>query len=155
MLDIDFPELETIHNKIDKTDLYEDDTNKYGLENKSHITLLYGLHKGVSLKDVEDSLTNINIPAKLKLTKISLFENEKYDVLKFDVKIDSLGKINKKLSELPYTSEYDEYKPHVTIAYLKKGKGKKYTDKFKDLNYEVKTTKVRYNEASGDKHVLK
>jgi len=60
------------------------------------------------------------------LGKMSVFENDKYDVLKVDVTGESLHDLNGKLSELPNEQTFPEYKPHLTIAYLKKGEGAKY-----------------------------
>lgn len=63
------------------------------------------------------------IEAELGETKV--FENDDYDVLVVEVKSDGLNKINKTLSDnLEYTNSYDGYKPHLTIAYLKKAQAK-------------------------------
>jgi hypothetical protein len=48
------------------------------------------------------------------------FENELYDVLKFDVKREkSLFDCNKDLMKFPHTTDYPDYHPHLTISYLK------------------------------------
>lgn len=133
MLNLSCPKLNSIQSQIDKKDLYEDDTDKYGIEQEQHITLLYGTHKEVTKEQVEGILNQFDFPKSIKGEKVSIFENEKYDVLKFDVEKKYLSPINKKLKTLPYTNEYPEYKPHMTIAYLKKGEGKKYVDMFKEI----------------------
>mgnify|MGYP003352094323 CR=1 FL=1 len=43
---------------------------------------------------------------------------------------DKLNALNKQLCKFPYTNDYPDYKPHITIAYVKKGLGKKYLDIF-------------------------
>ena len=69
----------------------------------------------------EKILSSINKEDVYKIHDESLFENPKYDVLKFDVISPLLNKINKKLTkELPYTSDFPDYHAHCTIAYIKK-----------------------------------
>jgi hypothetical protein len=57
-----------------------------------------------------------------------LFENEKYDVLKFEVVGDNLHETNADLKKFPHTTSFPDYNPHLTIAYLKKGEGSKYVN---------------------------
>jgi hypothetical protein len=71
-------------------------------------------------------------------------------VLKLDVDCDVLHKVNKELSKLPHTTEYPNYKPHVTIAYLKPGLGKKYLNiGLKDLY--AKPIGIEYSLPDGSK----
>lgn len=156
MMDFDFPEMKKFHERIEKKDIYEaekDDPRTYGLEQESHITLLYGLHKEVTINDIDDKLKNISFPEIFSLTKVSIFENEKYDVLKFDVSDKNLIVANKALCELPYTNDFPEYHAHLTIGYLVKGKGKHYVDLFKNIKYEIKPTVCRYSSNGSDKKV--
>lgn len=161
MLYFDFEKMKSIQDKIKKEDLYEDEPG-YGLEKDPHLTLLYGLHSGKIKNDdnVFDTVLNFDISNKLELYNISLFKNDKYEVLKFDVrenksdnyskKDDVLYKINKKLTErFPYTNNYPDYHPHSTIAYLKPGEGKKYVDMFKDKTYNVTPIEIVYSKPDG------
>lgn len=167
MLYFDFKELKEIHGKIYKEDIYNDEPG-YGLENEPHLTLLYGFHSDkIEDKDIFDSILGHDIP-KLQLFNVSLFENDKYDVLKFDVrqkmdkyskKQDVLYKINSELSDkFPFSTDYPDYHPHSTIAYLKSGTGKKYVKEFKDSEFIVDPVKIVYskpNESGSDKIVSK
>jgi hypothetical protein len=55
MLYFEFPEITFLHNMIDEKDIYtEEGDNSFGLEDEPHTTLLYGLHDGVTLKDVKN-----------------------------------------------------------------------------------------------------
>lgn len=166
MIYYDFPQINEIHDLIEK-----DDISDTGLESEPHTTLLYGLHD----KEIKDDQKVINIAIEkdipqLKLYNISLFENDEYDVLKFDVrhymedkngdedykqKKDILFEINKELTEkLPYTSNFS-YHPHSTIGYLKSGKGKKYVEMFKDKTFIVTPKEIVYSKSDGDKIVKK
>lgn len=139
-------------NIIDEEDLYEPkDESGFGKEKEPHVTILYGLHDTIPDKDVEEEIKNIKTP-KLKMGKVSSFNNDKFDVLKFDVESDDLHKLNKKFNKFPNTNDYPKYHPHSTIAYVKKGKAKKYIDKlndFKDIEFE--SVKIVYSKANGDK----
>jgi len=150
MLYFDFPQMKEIHDQIEEGDLYtEEEDRTYGLEDEPHCTLLYGLHKGVTLDQIKEVVGKFKFD-KLKLHNASLFENQ-YDVLKFDVQGDSLKECNEALTDLPHTNDFPDYHPHATIAYIKKGIGEKYTEMLKDKEYEVKPTHVVYSEADGTK----
>jgi 2'-5' RNA ligase len=71
---------------------------------------------------------NIDLkPIEIKISGISLFKNPDFDVVKFDVvKSETLSKANELMKELPNTSTFPEYHPHITIAYLTKDSGEKY-----------------------------
>lgn len=62
MLSFNFPQIKEIHNIIDDDDLYIDENDpSFGLEKDSHCTLLYGLHKDVTLNDVQTIAVNKNL----------------------------------------------------------------------------------------------
>jgi hypothetical protein len=48
------------------------------------------------------------------------------DVLKIDVHSEDLHRLNTLLKSLPYTDTHPTYQPHVTLAYVKPGRGKYY-----------------------------
>jgi 2'-5' RNA ligase len=130
----------------------EEEDGSYGLEDEPHATLLYGLHSDeIDDDDVLSASIKSGIPDELNLHNASCFNNDKYDVLKFDVDDDHLHKINAELTKLPHTTDYPDYHPHSTIAYLKKGKGEKYTQKLKDALYTVNPSKIVYSKPNGDK----
>lgn len=156
MLYFDFPSLKGIQDSIKEEDLYtEEGDRSYGFEDEPHVTLLYGLHKEVSENEIFDRLKVYRCD-DLLLTKISAFENEKYDVLKFDVKDVARGssylhKMNRALAELPHTTDFPDYHPHSTIAYLKPGKAKEYINRLKGTEHIVKPRSVVYSAPSGNK----
>jgi 2'-5' RNA ligase len=159
MLYFNFPKMNDIHSKIDEKDLYEEENDRtYGLEDEPHITLLYGLEKEVTPNQVKEILENFTF-GPCKLYNASLFENE-YDVLKFDVGYPTksgafLHKCNKSLRSLPYKNDYPDYHPHMTIGYLKKGMGKKYTKMLKDEEYDLVPTHAVFSQPSGNKVKMK
>lgn len=152
MIYFDFPKMEEIHSMIDEEDVYtEEDDRSYGLETEPHTTLLYGLHSD----EIEDgdviNTSNKGIPKELKLHNASLFNNDKYDVLKFDVDNQDLHRINAELTKFPHTTNFPDYHPHSTIAYLKKGSGQKYCDMLNGQSFIVNPSKIVYSKPDGEK----
>jgi len=140
--------------EFDKKDIYDTKDYDYGLEIESHVTLMFGLHLDeVDSKDVLKWFENIK-QFKGKLTNISLFEHDEneYDVVKFDVECNKLFKYRKEVEQkFNNTQTFDEYHPHATLAYVKKGTGKKYIKKLKDVEinflygvYSVENYKKTY-----------
>lgn len=155
MLYFDFPYLNKIQDVINPNDIYEEEEDpSFGLEDEPHCTLLYGLHEEVSVKDVTKVIENFTFDT-CKLHNVSLFENEKYDVLKFDVEGPVLHDVNSKLKLFPYTSNFPKYHPHSTIAYLKPGMGKKYTEILKDQEFELKPQFAMFSHPDGSKNKIK
>jgi len=158
MLYFNFPEIDTIHSLIEPNDVYtENGDTTYGLEDEPHTTLLYGLHSEVTLEDVSNVLGEYTY-FTCKIHNPSLFENDKYDVLKFDVTGFNLYNTNADLKQLPYTSDYPKYHPHLTVAYLNPGMGKKYVDvlnKNKVNEFQLAPQYAVYSEADGTKTKIK
>jgi len=155
MLYVYFPEFKELQSKIDEKDLYNDDTKSYGFEKSEHITLLYGLHEEVKDQQVKDIMSKFDFE-DVEIKNVSLFKNETFEVLKFEVyKEKYLSKCNKELSKLPNTNEYKIFNPHLTLAYLKLGEGDKYIEMFKDLKYELQPTKIVYSKIDGSELKIK
>ena len=146
--------LNDMHNQIDHDDLYiSDEMGGYGLETEPHCTLLYGLHDDkVTPEQIEDVLSNHEYTT-CRAHNLSLFENPKYDVLKYDIEGDNLKETNDKLKEFPFTTDYPDYHPHMTVAYLKPGKGKQYVDRLSNDYKELSMVPQHavYSRANGDK----
>ena len=153
MLYFDFPEMKKIHNSIAAEDLYEEGGDRtFGLEDEPHVTLLYGLEESVTVEEVKEIIDQFNFKS-CRLHNASLFENE-YDVLKFDVEGDNLHQANQALRNLPYSNSFPEYHPHSTIGYLRKGAGRKYCNRMKGLQYDLKPTYVVFSQPDGTKNKI-
>lgn len=152
MVFLRYPELFKIQDSIDPNDLHDN-----GFENEPHVTLLYGIHDGGEheelSKDKLQEIINISRPTldeMIILKGITAFENDDCDVLKFDAEAPALREANKKLSSFPNSNSFPDYKPHVTIAYLKPGKAKGYIEKLKDIkDIEVEPEKIVYSRPNG------
>ena len=141
--------------QIDPDDLYIKEAED-GLETEPHCTVKYALLTD-EVKDIREILKKEK-KGKFYLGKSTIFEKDKYDVVKIEVESEDLKRVHERLNNLPHEDKYPEYKAHATIAYLKKGKGKKYIGKFKidksikfdelffentkDKNYKIKLARV-------------
>jgi hypothetical protein len=152
-LNVNKDDWNNLESMINKKDLYlgKDGDRGYGFETEPHVTVLYGLHEDIPLKDIEKVLKEMKQP-KLKMQKVSSFNNPEFGVLKFDVESDDLHKENAKLTKFPHTTSYPDYHPHATIAYIKPDKIGEYVDKFKDIKpVDVIVEKIVYSMADGTK----
>lgn len=156
MLYFDFPTLLKIQDVINPKDIYEDpDDDSFGLEDEPHITLLFGLHKEVTDEEVEDIVKSF-VYRPIKLSKLSIFDNPDYDVLKFDIDEKSRGgnilyKVNKELKKLPFTSNFPDYHPHMTVGYLKSGTGEKWSEKINIGDFTIVPKFVIYSKPDSTK----
>lgn len=145
-----FPCLPALQTIIDGADIYKDPEGKraYGLETEPHVTLLYGLHDGTEDEAVFSRIEGIDINT-IDLYEVSLFENEKYDVLKFSARAEWLNQANTKLMELPHTNDYPDFAPHATLGYIIKGMGKKYVKMLNGLSYQAVPKKIVFSKPDG------
>jgi hypothetical protein len=152
MVDVAYPEWRKILDKIDPKDVY--DEPGFGLEKNPHVTVLYGLHETVKFKTIKDFIIkHATKPVELEGLKISHFKSKEYDVVKIDVRSKDLSRLNNLVTkEFPYTSDFPEYHPHITIGYVKKGFGKKYDQELKAIKLTASKFSYSYpNKKASDK----
>lgn len=151
MLETPFKNWDNLLEKIDDKDVYDNEKGEYGKEDEPHITILYGLHNEVSFDDIKKITDKAEKPINFEVKGIDYFESEEFDVLKLNVESESLRTLNEKACGHPYTNEYDTYNPHMTVAYLKKGKGKKYTQYF-EPSLAMSSETFSYSTTEGKKY---
>lgn len=122
---------------------------KDGREAQPHITVKYGLHTN-EVKEVRPLIEN-EAPVTVKLGKISIFPASEtkadYDVVKIDVDSPQLHALNKKISDaLPHTNTHPEYKPHITLAYVKAGEGKTFAGSHELEGKEITLDKIAFSD---------
>lgn len=155
MLYFDFPMINKIHDAINPNDVYTQEGDRsFGLEDEPHCTLLYGLHDGVTTEDIKKVLDKYTYTV-LKAHKASLFKNPEYDVLKFDIEGENLHETNSDLQQYPFTSNFPDYHPHMTIGYLNSGSGDRYVKMLKEYEYELVPNYAVYSKPNGDKIKIK
>jgi 2'-5' RNA ligase len=152
MIEVPVSNWDEITSSIDSKDIYtESGDSTYGIQSNPHLTLLYGLHDNVTLEQVKSVFDNFDGDINIEVNGIDIFENEKFDVVKFNVNPQgSLQYLFDELSKLPNSNQFSDYKPHITIGYVNKGTGKKYVKP--DYKYQVKNVdNLTYSMASGEK----
>jgi phage gp29-like protein len=146
---------------IDVDDLYIcPKAGVYGYEDTPHITALYGVHAlPNACKKVETLLSSsAKQELEVQLTAISVFEqkDKDYEVLKFEVTSPALVALHEALkTELKHTLQYDTYQPHATIAFIKKGRAKKYTTAKIEPLAKLALNEAIYSDGRGNKTLIK
>lgn len=132
-----------------------EDLAEGGREEHPHVTLKYGLHTE-DPAGVREALAGEG-PIEVVLSETSYFPSSDStdgdDVLKIDVSQASkqkLAGLNKKVADAnEHTDTHPVYKPHVTVARLKPGRGKKYAGK-RDLAGRVfRVSSVTFSSKDG------
>ena len=153
MVDYETPSIiKDLQKKIPSRELYTDEDNEdYGLEKQSHVTLVPCLDNDIDIDKLKSYLKPIN-EYNIVLTDISKFECEEFDVLKCAVKSKALKDTNKEIVDKFEThSEYKDYNPHMTIAYMKKGMADKYLKKILDKLILLKAKNFNFSYFDGNK----
>lgn len=113
---------------ISDEELFDDETKKYGRQLEPHISIHYHI-ADKDAKKIEDIVKDQS-PVKIKFGNISIFkpEGKNYEVVVLEAESKEAEEMHKKICD-QITCEEDhkeEYHPHVTIATVKEGFGKKY-----------------------------
>lgn len=112
------PKLQKMADRIPDDALAED-----GREAEFHVTIKYGLHTNSpeEVRKVVEGFSGVN----MTLGETSVFEGKEHDVVKISVDSADLHRLNALIAEkLECTDTFPDYKPHITLAYVKKGRGK-------------------------------
>ena len=123
----------------------------HGREEEPHVTVLYGIHCQLPIEIIK---LIVNKPSfDIKLNNISIFTNNTaFDVVKIDVESPNLNYYNNLLkNNIDSTQCFNNYQPHVTVAYIKKGKcfdlcG---NTEFKDIKWKVNS--LIFSSKNGEK----
>lgn len=120
-----------------------------------HITVRYGLHQHGGTAEAVTAIVGGSGEIVVSFGQLSVFEITKdgvdMDVLKVEINSPDLKELNARLGFLPNTQTY-EYSPHMTVAYLYRGAGKKYTGDMTGITGCImKFNKVKYSNKEGDK----
>lgn len=157
MVHFDFPEMEQIHKGIENDHVYSEEGDRsYGKESEPHVTLLYGLHSDEipDMKVLDVVKKHFSNAPTIRLYNASVFKNDKYHVLKFEADCGALHNANQELRRFPHTSDYPDYQPHTTVAYMKVGKADDYVHYMRDKVFTVKPSKIVYSKPDGKKVVI-
>lgn len=123
-----------------------------GREDEIHVTVLYGLFTTDPSEVVEIIKKHKIKSFDVRLSLITAFLNGDQDVLKIDVESNGLHNLHKLLrAELKNDNKYPEYRPHVTIAYLKKGESEKFIGRDDFQGISCKVNSIVFSSKTGEK----
>ena len=127
------------------------DDPAFGREDEIHLTILYGIHTEDS--DEVKKLISGQKPFKVSLGPLSIFTtNDDFDVVKVESTGTHIYRLHNLLEKnLEVTQNYPVYKPHVTIAYVKKGKCKDLVDNKDFAGKEFEAKEMLFSSKNGNK----
>lgn len=103
-----------------------------------HVTLLYGIQPGVKKWHVDRVLEGWELP-EVKVKYIDHFDpelpNDPYYCVVAHLDVEDLIPAHKRLSFLPHVNTYQDYKAHLTLAYIDKRAID--VDDFNGLKYDL------------------
>ncbi len=143
---------------IPDEEIYTEEGEDYGRAEIPHITVRYGIGTD-DLSQIAPAFKDIG-PITGTIGTISTFTNsEDYDVIKSSIESPDLEKANKAVGDtvdLPGET-FKDYKPHVTIAYVKKGEGQKYVGMYPFDGRRRKFTidQAEFSTRTGESHFIK
>ena len=138
-----------LQKRIKKNNVYYE--NDVGLEDECHVTALYGLEKENDYFRLRKKLENFG-SFSIKLGPVSSFryESNPYDVLFFEIDSPRLHDLHWYIREnFSNVYSYPEYKPHMTIGYIKKGTHKELEGKHPFMGMEVYVNKICWSHKDG------
>lgn len=110
-----------------------------------HVTIKYGLHTAFA-EEVKPDVEGFGpITARVKGVEIFEPEGKDYDVVVLQMVGKRLHDLNKKITKSAgnrVTNTFPTYKPHITLAYVKKGTGQKYAN----LKTGIEGENVRFDQ---------
>ncbi|KKM71441.1 hypothetical protein LCGC14_1430570, partial [marine sediment metagenome] len=133
--------IKDVQNSIDKNKLYDGEDEpgwvENGIQKLFHITVLFGVNDNV--KDAVKKVFDKYRPIHIETIGIKYFSSDpNYDVAIVRCKSEELTKIHNELKDtLENKDTYPTYKPHITIAYLKKGERLDDSAQISNISWEV------------------
>ena len=137
-----------LQNRIKSADLAE-----HGRELHPHVTVLEQVNTD-DVAAVRRALAN-RPGGRLRFGSIGVFSNPQHDILQIEVDSPELRRLHDLLAaRLPNQENWPKYQPHVTLAYLKPGAGRKYLELNQLAGEEVDVDRVVFRAPTGQRHYL-
>jgi len=126
-----------------------------GRETEPHVTVKYGIHSN-SPAETRNAIAGHG-KVKIRLGRTSHFpDSGDGDVIKAEVHSPSLHRLNKKINDaVPHTDTHPDYKPHVTLAYVKRGLGRKFSGSDALIGKEASADHIVFSAKNGTKTKLR
>jgi len=97
------------------------------VERRPHVTLVYGLDRQ-DQQLIAEAGADYGRPIRVSLGAMNFFDAPDHDVLYIEIVSEGLLGLRRALMKLPHTRSqtHDDYIPHMTVAYLKRGKAARF-----------------------------
>lgn len=108
----------------------------FGRAEDPHVTVLYGIHENECIHRIEQVLRDVS-PSEFEVLGFGMFDKDpKHDVIITRVGGRDLFRLNEAMAEeFPdHHNDHGEYKPHITLGFVKKGLGPEILKRVKLLN---------------------
>ena len=129
--------VERMHNDLERVLIghgYRRDED-FEFDKYTHITVAFGINIHTDINLIKEIVGNR--PSYFQITELSLFENDNFDIIKFDVMSTDLRILNHIIrSKMEVKTTFNEYHPHLTVAYVPKGMGTELIARLNKLLYE-------------------
>lgn len=136
---------------VPEEDLYTKD-GEFGREKECHVTILYGFTRNLTELEVRRIIQGVK-PFNVNIVGISKFTPpQEFEVVKFDIESPAMTDLHNKCKQFPFKSDFPDYHPHLTIAYVLKDK---FTHSKEGLNIPIPITEICYSTADQDKSYYK
>lgn len=101
-----------------------------GIETAPHATIKYGITEDIARAlPLIYPVASTHSPISGTFGPLILFEAETHDVLVLSLQSDDMVRMNNAISEaVPHINTFRNFRPHMTLAYLKKGRSDAYLD---------------------------
>jgi hypothetical protein len=126
------------------------DDDSYGYDNEPHVTVKFGYAPDLNKQDLATILRGIK-PFNVILHALTQFNNSDFDVVKFDAESPVLRELRTRADRFPNQDKFPEYKPHMTLAYVKPNSFGHIKEK---LNISVPIRHFKYSGADGRKILI-
>ncbi len=136
---------------IAPSDLVSDGGTK-GREDEMHVTVKFGLHT-TSPKEVEKLLSGFG-SLTVRLGDVSRFtpRGKEFDVVKIEVLGEKLHQLHHLIGDnVENSDEHSEYRPHMTLAYVKSGECRELSGRDDLKGLKIKIDQVEFSSTNGTK----
>lgn len=121
--------------------------DEFGREKECHVTIRFGFTKDLNELDVRQLIKGQK-EFLVEVTGLNKFDtNPEFDVIKFSVESPILTKLNHVSGVHPNKTDFPDYHPHLTLAYVKKGT----FPHVKKMHMKIPITSICYSPISGAK----